>query len=219
MAKNVELLLLETVENLGIVGDIVRVKPGYARNYLLPLGLAEFPTPTKIEALKEDRKKAQAELALLRKEQEGLLEVSVTLVRSCNDKGGLYGSVTQRDIADGLVEAGYTVFPRSVRLSNAIRHIGEYPVPIQFAKDLRAEITVVVEPDHPLEEREEMDFDDEGNLIDKTAVSEQRGRHRRGRRDRRGERHPGRDDAGSGDATAAEAKPDETAEPAGEAKS
>jgi len=198
MAKNVELLLLRTVENLGIVGDIVRVKPGYARNFLLPHGLAEFPTPSRIEALKEERALARAELAALRKEREELLalmkEVTVTLVRSCNDKGHLYGSVTQRDISDGLQEKGYNVDVRSVRLSNAIRHIGEYPVPIQFDRDLRAEITVLVEPDQPLEEREEMEFDDEGNLIEKSDEKE-KGRGRRKPRRKEHERQATDDEA------------------------
>jgi len=173
MARNVELLLLESVENLGIVGDIVKVKPGYARNYLLPAGIGEKPTPSKIDFLKEARATAQAEVEALRNAREELLsrmeEVSITLVRSCNDKGILYGSVTQRDIADGLQECGYDVGVRSVRLHNALRRIGEYPVPIQFEKDLRTEINVIIEPDQPLEEREEMEFDDEGNLIEKPA--------------------------------------------------
>ena len=67
MAKNIELLLLRTVENLGIVGDIVRVKTGFARNYLVPHGLAEVPTPTKIESLKEERTKALIELQARKK--------------------------------------------------------------------------------------------------------------------------------------------------------
>jgi large subunit ribosomal protein L9 len=171
MAKNIELLLLRSVENLGIVGDIVKVKPGYARNYLLPHGLAETPTPSRIEALKEERLKAQAELAELRAAREELLgrmsDVTITLVRSCNDQGVLYGSVTQRDISDALQEAGYDVGVRSVRLSQPIRRIGPYDVPIQFEKDLRTEVHVVVEPDQPLEEREEMEFDEEGNLIER----------------------------------------------------
>jgi large subunit ribosomal protein L9 len=171
MANNTELLLLQTVENLGIIGDIVRVKPGYARNYLVPMGLAERPTPSKIESLKEQRAAAQAELSALRGAREELLarmiDVEVNLVRSCNDQGGLYGSVTQRDIADSLQEAGFDVGTRSIRLSQPIRHVGPYTVPIQFEKDLRTEITVTVEPDHPLEEREEMEFDDEGELIEK----------------------------------------------------
>ncbi len=168
-SRNIELLLLETVENLGIVGDTVKVKPGFARNYLLPHGIAEFPTPTKIEALKESRAAAQAEVSALRGAREELLgrmeEVTVILVRSCNDRGVLYGSVTQRDIADGLQENGYNVGTRSIRLAAAIRRIGEYPVPVQFEKDLRTDITVRIEPDQPLEEREEMEIDDEGELV------------------------------------------------------
>jgi large subunit ribosomal protein L9 len=159
MAKNIELLLLRNVENLGIVGDIVKVKPGYARNYLLPQARAEFPTPAKIESLKEARAKAQAELASLRAAREELLgrmkEVTITLVRSCNDQGVLYGSVTQRDIADGLQEAGYDVGVRSVRLPQPIRRVGSYDVPIQFEKDLRTDVHVIIEPDQPLEAREE----------------------------------------------------------------
>ena len=170
MAKTIELLLLESVENLGIVGDIVRVKPGYARNYLVPLHLAERPTPSKIESLKERRAEAQRQQAMLRDAREELLtrmeEVQISLIRSCNDQGVLYGSVTQRDIADALQEQGYDVGTRSIRLSQSIRRIGPYAVPIQFEKDLRTEVTVNVEPDHPLEEREEMEFDDEGNLIE-----------------------------------------------------
>ena len=172
MARNIELLLTETIENLGIVGDVVKVKPGYARNFLLPHGLAEFPSRAKIEALKETRAKAQAELAHLRSAREELLgrmeEVTISIQRSCNDQGVLYGSVTQRDIADALQEAGYNVGTRSVRLSQAIGRVGEYAVPIQFERDLRTEITIAIEPDRSLEdEREEMEFDNEGNLIRK----------------------------------------------------
>jgi large subunit ribosomal protein L9 len=155
MAKNIELLLLESVENLGLVGDVVKVKPGYARNYLLPHGVAVPPNPTKVEALKEDRTRAHAELAALRAEREKLVElmaeVSVTLERSCNDQGALYGSVTHRDISDALIESGWSVDVRSVRLVHPIRRIGAYPVPIQFDKDLRAEVTVIVQSDRELE--------------------------------------------------------------------
>jgi len=159
MAKNIELLLLKTVETLGIVGDVVKVKPGYARNYLLPHRLAESPTPTKIEALKEQRAVAQAEMAALRSARvqiiEQLTDITITIERSCNDQGGLYGSVTQRDISDALHEAGHGVTVEYIRLSHPIRHVGTYPVPIQFDKDLRIEVTVVVNPDHELDDTAE----------------------------------------------------------------
>ena len=155
MARNVELLLLKTVENLGIVGDVVRVKAGHARNYLLPFSLAEPPTPVRIEQLKMERAKAQAELQRLRgvREQlvEQLREVTIRIERRCNDRGALYGSVTQRDISDALQEAGFGVDMRSLRLSHPLRRIGAYTVPIQFDKDLRIEITLTIKADRELD--------------------------------------------------------------------
>jgi large subunit ribosomal protein L9 len=168
-ARRIELLLNSNIENLGIVGDVVRVRMGFARNYLIPMGLAEIPTPEKIEALSAEREIAMqkyeenktVQAALIRQ----LAEVALTLTRSANDQGGLYGSVTQRDISDALAENNFEVPTRAVRLHQAIRRVGEYSVTIQFDKDLRTDIDIVVNPDRPLEDREEMEFDDEGNLI------------------------------------------------------
>ena len=168
-ARRLELLLTSSVENLGIVGDIVRVRMGYARNYLLPMGLAEVPTQDKIEALSEAREIALKEYEAQRTQQASIIEnlegIVLTLTRSANDQGGLYGSVTQRDIADALIENGFNVDTRAVRLHQAIRRIGEFHVTIQFGSDLRADVEVQVNPDRPLEDREDMEFDDEGNLI------------------------------------------------------
>lgn len=155
MARPIELLLLRNVENLGIVGDVVSVKAGFARNYLLPHALTEHPTPEKIESLKGARAKAQAELAALRKVREEtiakLLDHKITLIRSCNDQGLLYGSITQRDIADALVAEGYAVDMRAVRLSQPFRRIGSYHCLIQFERELKADITIDVKPDRMLE--------------------------------------------------------------------
>ena len=168
-ARRLELLLTSSVENLGIVGDIVRVRMGYARNYLLPMGLAEVPTQDKIEDLSEAREIALKEYEAQRTQQASIIEnlegIVLTLARSANDQGGLYGSVTQRDIADALIENGFNVDTRAVRLHQAIRRIGEFHVTIQFGSDLRADVEVQVNPDRPLEDREDMEFDDEGNLI------------------------------------------------------
>ena len=168
-ARRIDLLLTSNVENLGIVGDIVRIRMGYARNYLLPMGLAEAPTPEKIESLAEAREIALTEYEAKRTEQASIIEnlegIVLTLTRSANDQGGLYGSVTQRDIADALIENGFSVDTRAIRLHQAIRRIGEYHVTIQFGSDLRADVEVVINPDRPLEDREDMEFDDEGNLI------------------------------------------------------
>jgi large subunit ribosomal protein L9 len=169
MAKHIELLLLNNIEHLGIIGDVVRVKLGYARNFLLPHGYAEVPSQKRIDSLESERAAALQELGKLREARQELLgrmeDITLTLIRSCNDQGVLYGSVTQRDICDALQTNNFDVSTRSCRLAAAIRRIGEYTVPIQFDKDLRTDITVIVEPDQPLEEREEMEFDNEGELI------------------------------------------------------
>ena len=169
--RTITLLLNRNVESLGIVGDVVKVKPGYARNYLLPLGIAEAPTDERIAALQSARAEAHAELEQVRGKRKTIIgaleELTATLIRSCNDRGVLYGSVTQRDISDALIALGHAVDERAVRLANPIRRVGDYPVTIQFEKDLRAEIQVVVEADRSLsEESEEMEFDNEGELIE-----------------------------------------------------
>lgn len=212
LKKNIELLLTETVENLGIVGDVVNVKPGHARNYLLPLGIAEVPTPEKIEALKELRATAKAELEALRERRVdtiGNLEsIVLKLTRSCNDQGILYGSVTQRDIADGLLEGELEVEERAIRLSQPIRRVGSYTVLIQFEKELSAEIGIEVLPDRTLEELEEdeMEFDDEGELIEKPK----RSRSKKSR-----DKETGEADGGAGEEPAkdAEAEDDEDSPP------
>jgi large subunit ribosomal protein L9 len=153
--KNVELLLLDSIEHLGIVGDVVKVRPGYARNYLLPMLLAEKPTPEKIESLKEARAAALAKQAQMRADREALIEklaeMKLVLVRSCNDQGQLYGAVTQRDIADELTAQGYAVDMRAVRLSNPIRRIGAWVCTIQFDRDLKTDIHVHVNADRVLD--------------------------------------------------------------------
>ncbi len=156
MAKrNVELLLNISVENLGLVGDVVKVKPGHARNDLLPHGLAEYPTAEKIEALKDARATAAA---AMQKRQEGraklierLTDVTIKLIRSVNDQGALYGAVTHRDIFDQLVLDGFPVEMQAVRLANTVRRIGSYTCAIVFDRELRTEINIEVLPDRTLE--------------------------------------------------------------------
>jgi large subunit ribosomal protein L9 len=155
MPRTIELLLTENIENLGIVGDVVDVKPGYARNYLVPLGYAVKPTEGAKKALAERRAEVERELAALRKQLEQLVEklegAEVTLERSCNDQGWLYGSVTQHDIATALQEAGFNqVTDRHIRIGAAIKRIDSYEIPVQLDKDLRTEIKLWVVADREL---------------------------------------------------------------------
>jgi len=169
--KTVQLLLTENVDNLGIVGDVVSVKLGYARNYLLPRELATTPSAEKLAALAARRAEAEkAQLALF-ENRRGMIAkmegLALTLARSCNDVGHLYGSVTQQDVADALGAAGFTVKAREVRLPFTIKRIDDFDILVKFSSDLEATIKLHVEPDRTIEEddREEMEFDNEGELI------------------------------------------------------
>ena len=171
VAKTIKLLLTENVDNLGIVGDVVNVRLGYARNYLLPRELATPPSDEILAQLTEKRAQAEKDVAALRQNREALITklegIELTLTRSCNDQGQLYGSVTQQDIAESLTELGFSVQPREVRLAQTIKRVDTYEVLVKFDTDLEANIKLWVVADRTLDEdrEEEMEFDNEGELI------------------------------------------------------
>lgn len=174
MAKNVKLLLTESVDSLGIVGDVVNVRVGYARNFLLPRNMATTPSDEAIKAVAAKRAEAERQLALLRKEREALIQklsgIEISIQRSCNDLGHLYASVTQQEIATALAAAGYNgVKPRDVRLNQNIKRVDSYDVHIKFEADLEATIKLWVLADRKLDldKREEVEIDNEGNLVEK----------------------------------------------------
>ncbi len=173
MRKDVHLLLVESVDNLGIVGDVVKVRAGYARNYLLPHGLATEPDDGLIASLAEKRKQAEAEQGKLRVEREALIKrlegVEITMERACNDLGLLYGSVTQQDISSALKALGFAVKPREVRLPQVIKRLGQFDVNIKLTGGFEEQIQIHVIADRAMDDdkREEMEFDNEGNLVEK----------------------------------------------------
>lgn len=154
--KSVKLLLVENVENLGIVGDVVNVRPGYARNYLVPMRLATVPTPTALKRVEARRAEVERELAALRKVREDLVQklqgLEITLQRSANPAGHLFGSVVNTDIVLALAELGHTITERDVRIGGPIKQIDTYEIPIVFEKDLSATIKLWVVSDKPLDE-------------------------------------------------------------------
>jgi len=156
--KMIELLLTENVDNLGIVGDVVKVRPGFARNYLLPQNKATVPTPGAIARLAERRKQVEAEMQRLRGEQEQLLErlagVELTIQRAANEQGILFGGVSQHDIAEALREEGYAIEDRHVRIGEQIKRLDSYEIPVALARDLQAEIKLWVVSDKPAEKLE-----------------------------------------------------------------
>jgi len=155
MAKSIKLLLTETVETLGIVGDVVNVRTGYARNFLLPRNLATTPSDDLIKSLAAKRAEAEKQVAAQRKVKEDLVGklqgVELELVKSCNDQGHLYGGITQQELSTALKEKGYAVTPRDIRLTEAIKRVGSYEIHVKLASDLDANIKLSVKPDRELE--------------------------------------------------------------------
>lgn len=146
-----KLLLKESIKNVGRVGDVVEVSPGYARNYLLPNDLAVQPTPGNIKKVEERRKEIEKQERERREQQAALLKtlegVEVTLERRANENGHLFGSVSATDIAKALQAQGYNVEPGDVNLPGKLDRIEKYSVRIQFAEDLATDVKVWVAPD------------------------------------------------------------------------
>jgi large subunit ribosomal protein L9 len=151
MASTVKLLLKESVRNLGRVGDVVEVSPGYARNFLLPRDLAVEPTPGNLKKVEERKKEIERQERERREQQEALIQqlqgVEVTLERRANEQGHLYGAVSATEIAKALQAQGFNVHPDDVLLPGRLDHIDTYQVRVQFAEDLATEIKVWVAPD------------------------------------------------------------------------
>jgi large subunit ribosomal protein L9 len=154
MAKNVSLLLIENVDSVGIVGDVVNVRVGFARNFLLPRNLATKPSDELIKKLATKRADAEKLVAAQRKDREALNEklkgVEIELIRSCNDMGILYGAVTQQDIAAALVAKGFNVTARDVRMSQTVKRIENVDVHVKLDKDLDSVVKVHVKADREL---------------------------------------------------------------------
>ena len=143
-----KVLLTQTIERTGIVGEVLEVSDGFARNYLLPKGLAVQPTQGNIERLEVARKDYEAKIKQQREQKEKLIAtlagVEVTLIRNANDEGHLFGSVSRRDIAEELQKAGHTVDANDVKLDEPIRRVDTYTVTVQLAVDLKADVKVWV---------------------------------------------------------------------------
>lgn len=144
-----EVILRDEVQNLGGIGDIVKVKPGYARNYLLPRGLAVLASNKNMKALEHERRviaeRAKKMLAAARSEAEKLSEVSLTFAAKVGEEEKLFGSVTSMDIAEQLKEKGFSVDKKKVLLDEPIKQLGQYEVKIKIATDVTATVKVTVE--------------------------------------------------------------------------
>jgi large subunit ribosomal protein L9 len=144
-----QIILQEDVEKLGNRGDVVTVKPGYARNFLLPHKLAIEATAGNMKALERIRgslaKKTATELDAAKKQAELLTGVSLKFTRKTGENDQMFGSVTTADISDGLKAQGFEVDKRQIQLKDPVKALGEYPVTVKVFRDITAEIKIHVD--------------------------------------------------------------------------
>jgi len=138
----VRILLRERVENLGNPGDVVNVKPGFARNYLLPSNLAVEVTDEnirKIEKEQEERRKDMEKMQLeLSELKEKLEQTSCTVIAQATEEGRLYGSVTPAMVSESLAKKGMDIAERSIVIEEAIKELGIYEIKVQLAPEIEA---------------------------------------------------------------------------------
>jgi len=146
----IELLLIQSVDHLGKQGDVVSVKPGYARNYLLPQGLAALATDHHKRMIEKHRARLQeiqnSRLAGLRTQADELGRQSITIEANANDEGHLYGSVGATEIVNALKRADITITTDQVRLRGPLKELGLYTVLIHLGHEIEAELKVWVVP-------------------------------------------------------------------------
>jgi len=144
----IEIVLLERIEKLGQMGDVVRVKPGFARNFLLPQGKALRATQENLKVFDSRRAQLEAENLQRKSEAEAVSEkmdgLAVTLIRQAGGTNQLYGSVTGRDIAESVREAGYTIHARQVLLERAIKELGMHEVRVALHPEVSITVTANV---------------------------------------------------------------------------
>lgn len=156
-------LLREDIDTLGGRGEIVKVKAGYARNYLLPQGLASLATKGNVRQIEQEReallKKAAQEKSTAEAQAEQMSDISLTFARKVGETGHLFGSVTSMDIVEALKEKGYEIDRRKVNLKEVIKETGEFTVPVKLHREVTIDVPVTV-------------TDEEGNIIE-TAEAKQ----------------------------------------------
>jgi len=162
--SHVNLILVESVHSLGEAGDLVRVKPGYARNYLLPQGKAILATAGRVKELEHHKRiaaeKAARELENLRLTKQKLESLVLETTARAGTEGRLFGSVTSAQVAELLVAQGMEIDRRRIEM-DPIKEVGEHKVGVKLHRDLTAQVTVKVAPDATAVSREDEDEEPE----------------------------------------------------------
>ena len=143
-----QVILRDRLENLGGAGDVVNVKPGYARNYLIPQGLAFPATDANVKRIEREKaqvaKRANEELQSARQRAATFEGVSVTFTARAGEEGKLFGSITNSDIAEKLAEQGIEIDRKQIQLDEPIKALGVFSVPVRLHAEVRPELKVWV---------------------------------------------------------------------------
>jgi large subunit ribosomal protein L9 len=150
--KSVEVIIVENIPTLGQIGDVVKVRAGYARNYLIPKGLAIPATGKNIKQLEHQKRMLEKKRELFRQHlmsiAEKLNDVTLTMKRKVAEENKLYGSVSAMDILEALHELGFKELNRkNIILEQPIKTTGEFTVPIRVDAEIKAQIKIIVEPE------------------------------------------------------------------------
>ena len=146
-----KVLLREDVDDLGARGEIVRVRSGYARNYLLPRNLAVEATAGNVKGIESERaallKKEAKERASAEAQSEQMSTLNLEFKRKAGEQGALYGSVTSMDVAEALRERGYEIDRHRIHLREPLKRVGEYTVPVRLHREVTIDLRVRVAPE------------------------------------------------------------------------
>jgi len=147
-----QVLLRQNVRKLGQIGDLVNVKPGYARNYLLPQGIAIAPTKANLKIVEAERQRHLEELAKMREELEAKAAIvkgkEITISARANEEGHLYGSIGPAQIEAALASENIFIDAKYIELDHPIRQLDKYDVQIRFSPEIASTIHVWVLPSH-----------------------------------------------------------------------
>jgi large subunit ribosomal protein L9 len=143
-----EVILREDIENLGTRGQVVKVAPGYARNFLLPKRMAVAATESNKKIVEQERQAHLRKEAKVKGEAEDLAKImtgtTVRIFQKAGENDQLFGSVTSKDIADALTAQNFNIDRRKIQLDDPIKSLGEFKVPVRLYKDVTVDITVIV---------------------------------------------------------------------------
>jgi large subunit ribosomal protein L9 len=143
-----QVILREDVDNLGKIGDLVKVKPGYARNFLVPSKKAIEATPKNMKAMEHAKKMVSDRLRTLKKsaaaDAENIKALAIVIKAKVGEEGKLFGSVTSMDIAEAAAAKGVTIDKRKIALEEPIKRLGEFTVTVKLPADVTADLKVTV---------------------------------------------------------------------------